>query len=139
MSNNKTHSVFLKKFYTADKKTIYNLFVDKTVFKLTGADEIQVQPETGQPFHLTFYNRGIIYGHFILFTENAIAMEWNVEGFQRPKEINTFVEIFLSEENGKCHLTLHHQNIMDAAAAAAKQKAWTEILDDIEKLENQSS
>jgi len=138
MTNSKTHSVFLEKFYNADKKVIYNLFKDKTVFKLTGADEVQVHFETRQPFHLTFNNRGNIFGQFILVTEDKIIMEWNVEGFQRPKEIKTLVEISLSKADGKCLLTLHHSSIMDASAAAAKQKAWKEILDDMEKLVNQN-
>jgi uncharacterized protein YndB with AHSA1/START domain len=75
----------------------------------------------------------VIYGQFTEITANKIVMEWNVEGFQRPPEIKTVVEITLREDDDKCILTLTHKHIADASAAAAKHKAWTEILDDMEK------
>ena len=83
---------------------------------------------------MTFNNRGTIYGVFTKITDSDIVMEWNVDGFQRPKETKTSLEISLRKENKECILTLNHKNISHPEAAAAKQRAWTEILDSIEKI-----
>jgi hypothetical protein len=133
MTNNKTYSISLEKVYSGKPEEIFNLFQNGTIFTLTGANEIQSEFKTGKPFHLTFHNRGAIYGRFILITDSNIILEWNVKGFQRPDEIKTSVEISLHKDYEKCILTLDHKNIANAEAATAKQKAWTEILDDMEK------
>ena len=127
------HIVTLEKTFAASTLEIFELFENTTVFRLTGASHIQVDFRTGGLFCLTFNGRGIINGQFIKITTRNIIIEWNVDGFQRPKEIKTLVEISLRKKSEKkCVLTLHHKNISDEGAAAAKQRAWTEILDDME-------
>jgi hypothetical protein len=133
MASNKTHTVYLQRTYTAETRAVLDLFKDTTVFKLTGADDIQADFKPGGLFCLAFNGRGTIHGQFITTTHKDIIMEWNVEGFQRPREIKTLVEISVYSDNGKCILTLSHKNIVHAEAAAAKRRAWTEILDEIEQ------
>ena len=125
-------SVSIEKSYAAPAIVILNLFRDSTVFKLADPDMIGNDFEEGGSFFLSFSNRGEIDGTFIKITENEIVLEWNVEGFGRPPEINTRVEITFSNENERCILKLDHKNIMHEEAAKAKHKAWTEILDAIE-------
>ncbi|HKR03036.1 MAG TPA: hypothetical protein VJY62_00265 [Bacteroidia bacterium] len=136
MTSNKTHTVFLERTYNAETQTILNFFKDTTIFKLTGADDIQADFKTNGLFCLAFNGRGTIHGRFIKITDKEIIMEWNVDGFQRPEEIKTLVEIYIYGDNGKCTLALNHKNIVHAEAAAAKQRAWTEILDEIEHKTN---
>lgn len=111
-----------------------NLFRDNTVFKLTGADEIQNDFRNSGMFYLKFNDRGSIHGHYIKITEDKIILNWNVEGFNRPKEIDTKLEISLNENGDNCLLTLSHKNIKHEEAAKAKEIAWTEILDEMEKI-----
>lgn len=128
--------VFLTKIYTANTETILNLFRDNTVFKLTGANDIQSDFKTGRPFFLTFNNRGTIHGQFIKIADSELILEWNVDGFQRPQETKTIVEISLKQEREKCILTLNHKNIVQADSVNAKHRAWSEILEGIEKKVN---
>jgi len=133
MAINNTYTVSLEKTYRCSKEAILNLFRDNALFTLTGADNIQSEFNTGGLFTLVFTNRGVISGKFTKITGNEIVLDWNVEGFQRPREVNTIVKIMLREENESCILSLIHKNIMHAGAAEAKRKAWTEILEEIEK------
>jgi hypothetical protein len=133
MTDNKKYNISLTKTYNTGVETILNLFRDSTVLKLTGADDIQSDFKAGGPFRLTFNNRGTIHGHFIKISDNELILEWNVEGFQRPEEIKTIVEISLRQDDGKCILTLNHKNIMQTDSADAKQRAWTEILENMER------
>jgi len=125
-------TISLTKTY-AKPVTIRQLFGDDILFRLTGADEISSEFETGAAFRLTFNDRGIIHGQFIKIGGDEVVLEWNVEGFQRPGETKTVVEISLVEDNRQCVLSLKHGNIMSNESAAAKERAWGELLDDIEK------
>jgi len=133
MTDTGSHIVVLTKVYSADRSTLFNLFRDGTVFKLTGADNIQSVFETGGPFRLTFHNRGVIAGRFIEITDAGITLEWNVDGFKMRPQTETIVEISLVDDAGKCTLTLVHKNIVHEPSAVVKRKAWAEILDDIER------
>ena len=132
-TNDTTHFISLQKTYDEGIEAIFNLFMDGTVFKLTGADHIQSDFKAGGLFRLMFNNRGAIHGQFIKINKTHIIIEWNADGFQRHSEIKTLVEITLSGGNGKCILTLDHKNIKQEDSASAKKRAWTEILDNIEK------
>ena len=134
MSKNNAYSVSLQKIYFSNALTILSLFKDGTVFKLTGADEIHSDFISGGPFLLIFNNRGRIYGKFLIITDKEIIMEWNVEGFNKPNEIMTTVEITLQDQAENCVLTLNHKFIIDEGAAMAKQRAWMGILDQVEKM-----
>lgn len=133
MTTNKTHTISLQRTYTTETETVLKFFKDTTIFKLTGADDIQADFENDGLFFLAFNGRGTIHGRFIKITDKEIIMEWNVDGFHRPREIKTLVEISAYNDNGKCILALNHKNIVHAEAAAAKQRAWTEILEEIEQ------
>ena len=133
MEDELNHKIVLTRSYFCTQEDIVNLFKDKTIFKLTGADEIEVTFNTGGFFNLIFTNRGTISGKFILASVNEIILEWNVEGFERPNEIKTLVHISLRQEGDRCTLTLEHKNIKHAEAALAKKGAWTEILHALEK------
>jgi len=133
MANGK-HTVSIEKAYHSSKEAILNLFRDNTIFKLTGADDIQSDFAVGGAFQLTFNNRGTISGKFTEITEDKITMEWNVDGFQRPSEIETVAEFTVTQENDMCVLKLTHKNISFLEAAKAKKRAWTEILEDVEQI-----
>lgn len=134
MKSNQTHTVSLEVLYNQKPESVLNLFKDHTVFKLTGANEIHADFRTGGSFSFIFINRGTIYGKFIKIADTEIIMDWNVEGFQRPAEINTLVNISLQENEGSCLLSLVHQHIANQEAALAKQRAWKEILDKINNI-----
>jgi hypothetical protein len=133
MADSETYSIFLTRTYYENTATLAKLFRDNTVFRLTGADVIQADFRTGGSFRLIFNNRGTIYGQFIEIAYSEFVLEWNVEGFQRPKEDKTIVEISLRQEGLKSVLTLKHKNIPDESSASVKQRAWMGILEDIEK------
>ncbi len=124
----------LKRTYFADEAAVFNLFKDGTIFKLTGADAIQYDFNVNGDFLLIFENRGRIYGRFLTIKANNINMEWNVEGFQRQVELITTVDVSIFGNNGECTFTLNHLNILHEDSAAAKRRAWTEILDKVEQL-----
>lgn len=134
MINNKSFSVCLKRTYFADEAAVFNLFKDGTIFKLTGADAIQYDFKVNGGFLLIFENRGRIYGRFLTITANNIKIEWNVEGFEKPVELMTSVEVSIFGNKGECTFTLNHLNIFQEDSAAAKRRAWTEILDKVEQL-----
>lgn len=133
MTNNKPYSVTLQRTFLATSKSIFNLFQEGAIFKFTLADTIQYNFIVGGKFHLTFNNRGTIHGQFIEIKKDHLIIEWNVDGFQRPSELGTVVEVSFSEEKEECLFTLIHKNIMQEEACAAKQRAWTEILVKVEQ------
>lgn len=128
-----THKVYLTKIFKSNSKSILNLFKDGTVFRLTGADVIQFDFREGEKFQLTFKHRGKIYGSFTKISDDELIIDWNVEGFNRPKESNSLLKISLFQKDDQCELKLGHSNILNKEAAIAKKNAWTEILNDIEK------
>ena len=134
MKSNKSFTVYLRRTFLAHSSVILNLFAEGMVFKLAGADAFQYDFKVNGNFLLTFNNRGTIHGQFIAITDCKIIIEWNVKGFQRPNEINTWVDISLEKNNNGCIFTLNHTNIMHEEAAAAKERAWNEILDKVEQL-----
>jgi uncharacterized protein YndB with AHSA1/START domain len=127
------HRLCLEKTYNTPAENIFNLFKDLTVFRLTGADIIDVGFKPGGKFTLNFNDRGIIHGDIQEITENKkIVLNWNVEGFGREPEVNTEVIFHLTENNGACSLKLEHNNIMYSESFEAKKRAWSEILEDME-------
>ena len=132
MTDNKQFEINLTKTYTANLSAIINLFRDNTIFEFTGANEIESDFNTFGKYHLTFSDRGIIYGQFIKIEENELVLEWNVEGFQRPTELKTILSIHLQQNNEQCILTLSHKNIVEADSADAKRRAWKEVLEGLE-------
>lgn len=134
MNSQSTCSVFLEKTFQKDPETILKFFHDSAFLELTGADKIESDFQPGGNFCLTFTNRGIIRGKYLSITNNAIVLDWNVEGFLRPAEFNTLLEITLETKNEKCKFTLRHTNIINQEAALAKEKAWISILNDFEHI-----
>ena len=115
------------------KEFCFALFRDGTFFELTGADIIDFHFAEGGNFHLTFYERGEIFGTFkkIILNEKIILI-WNVKGFGRQPEMNTNVEITFQGES-KTVITVRHSGILSRESIRAKEKAWNEILDDLQK------
>lgn len=127
------YKIVVKKSFNADTLTIINLFKDGTIFKLTGADEINYDFMEGKEFVLTFKDRGKIFGEFTKVSNSELILDWNVEGFNRPPETNTVLKISFSQNGNKCFMTLKHSKIINRESAEAKNIAWREILDVIEK------
>jgi hypothetical protein len=134
MNSIKSFSVFLKRKLHADSAAVFKLFEDGTLFKLTGANTIQFDFKVNGDFLLIFENRGRIYGQFLKITTANIIIEWNVEGFLKPIELMTTLEISIIGNKSVCELTLNHINIIHEESAAAKRRAWAEILDKVEQL-----
>lgn len=128
------HKIIVIKSFNADTLTIVNLFKDGTIFKLTGADEINFDFYEGGKFLLTFKDRGKIYGEFTKISNSEQILEWNVEGFNRPPEKNTILKISFLQYGEKCNLILEHSLIKFKDAADAKYNAWLEILCEVEKI-----
>ena len=130
----KPFTVNLSRTYSCTSNTIHELFVDGSVFKLTGADEKFSDFKNENTFRLIFSNRGEIFGHIIKNEIHHLIFEWNVKGFDKPEEINRLLDLnFMESENG-VELILQHSEIKNSAAAEAKLKAWTEILKKIDGL-----
>ncbi len=108
-----------------------NVFTTNTFFKFTGADEIKCNFKEGQPFQLTFHNRGEINGNIIAFSLSKIILEWNVKGFNREDENQTIVEINLIYDSDFCILKLKHSLIPTVESANIKYIAWTELLENL--------
>ena len=125
--------ITLEKSYSTTSEEIFDLFRNNTFFTLTGADEIESDFRADGKFKLTFKGRGTIYGHFVKISSGEIILEWNVDGFGRTEERNTIVGISLLQSGKSCRLVLNHKHVKDPGAAAAKLKAWTELLEDLEK------
>ena len=134
MNTEENYEIKIQRNYSVNSQSILKFFEDKTVFKLTGADDMDVDFRTGKKFQLNFNNRGKISGEFISISKDRIIMDWNVEGFGRAIETHTVVEVILNDENGKCNLTLSHKNIPVKESADAKNRAWTEIFEEIQQL-----
>jgi hypothetical protein len=132
MTSAKLYTIFLKRKYNTHPDAVFNLFTNGTVFRLTGADLIQSDYSENGLFCLTFNQRGKIHGRFLSIESGKITIEWNVIGFNKPDENNTIVEIVLQIESNGCLLTLNHTNIKNEEGAGAKQRAWNEILRNLE-------
>ena len=128
-----TYSVKLEKIFYSSRKNILDMFRNNTVFRLTSADKVENDFRTGGAFDLKFSDRGRVFGKFIKISDDEIIINWNVEGFDLPKETGTVIKFTITEENEKCILKLEHINIVNKESAEAKKEGWTEILDDMEK------
>ena len=132
ITEHKKYTVEIEKTYTASRKRIRGLFKDKTILKFTGADKIDGEFKTGSEFKLSFKGRGKIIVHVIYFVKGRICLLWNVKGFNLPEEYSS-VYIYLEKKGKKCLLTLIHEDILLEESAKLKDKAWTEILEDLDK------
>lgn len=132
------YSVHVEKLISIGSEDVFHLFKNKFFFELTGADVIQSEFKPGGSFSLTFNNRGLITGKFLSIHKHEIDLEWNVEGFQLPPEVKTIVRFTLLPKEENCILAIHHSHIKDKQAASAKTRAWTDILNNLEKkMQNQ--
>ena len=128
------HQAQISHLYHAAPENIFGLLQNGTFFKLTGADSVESDFKTGGSFTFEFNGRGTIYGSFEeIIPNNKIRMNWNVKGFGRSGETDTKVCITLLMQ-GQTMVTIDHAGIKYDEAARAKEKAWKEILDDLEVL-----
>ncbi len=126
------HNLTIEKTYNSSTENIFEMFKNLTVFRLTGADIIDVDFKPGGKFTLTFNDRGTIHGYINEIIENnKIVLMWNVDGFNREPELNTEVIFTITEEDGNSILKLEHNNIQHTEAFEAKKRAWGEILEDM--------
>ena len=129
-------TISIQKEFNTTPTFLLKLFRNSTIFRLTSANIIQADFEPNGKFHLTFENRGIIYGRFLKIAEYEIEIDWNVEGFGRPEEKGTLLQVLLKESNDKCLLSLRHSGIILEESAMAKEKSWKEILEEVERITN---
>ena len=120
--------------YSGSPEKIYPLIRDGTLFRLTGADKVAFDFSENASFEFNFADRGKIIGRFLkIIPHSKIIMEWDVEGFDRPAEKGTKVWITILGDENRTTLTIEHREIPTEESAAAKQKAWEEILEELAK------
>lgn len=134
MFTSELFTVNLSMVYNCSSNKLHDLFFDNSIFKLTGADEISSDFTNDNSFRLVFSGRGEIFGRLIKNEAHHLIFDWNVTGFEKPNEVNTLLSLNLIESNKSVTLTLEHTNIINKGAAEAKLKAWTTILNEIDKL-----
>jgi len=133
--DNENYSINLSHLYNATPHQIFRKIEDGTVFDLAGADEITFYFKEDGAFSLLFHNRGEIFGTITkIIPDEKVEMLWNVTGFDKPEERNTRLELIIEpmEENKSC-LTVLNTGIINKESFEAKERAWKEILEDIEK------
>jgi hypothetical protein len=120
--------ITVSRIYDCDAEEIINRIKQGELFRLTGADFISnTQFKEGEAFLLRFGERGSISGKIERSSATEIYLSWNVDGFDREPERDTEVHITV-HRNEKLRLDLNHLNIASDESAAAKRKAWEEIL-----------
>ncbi len=120
--------------YEAKPDELFDLISKGNLFRLTGADQINFDFQKNGLFKFEFTNRGIISGSFTeIIPGKKISMLWNVSGFGRENENGTEVVISISEKNNHTSVEVRHSDILNAPSAEAKQRAWTEILNNLKK------
>jgi uncharacterized protein YndB with AHSA1/START domain len=85
----------------------------------------------GSAFHLSFPERGTIRGRVLEYeAPRRIVLSWTVEGFGRPAEAGTRVCLCVlpASTPNAAALAIRHSGISSSESAAAKHRAWTEIL-----------
>jgi len=128
----KKYTVEVERTYVTSRKKIVGLFKNKTFMKLTGADSINWKFDKSEEFILIFNGRGKITGYVVGILKDTISLSWDVEGFNLPNE-SSQVWIYIDIDGKKCTLTIIHEGIKLEESAKMKDKAWTELLEDLEK------
>ncbi len=132
MEENRT--VCLSHSYNLCPEFFFEQIRNGTLFRLTGANEIDAPEfQEGGFFKLLFNERGTISGSIIHLSDSQLWLKWNVDGFGRAPEHDTEVRISMLHSD-KTELTLEHRGIKSNESAVAKERAWTEILKELEKL-----
>ena len=125
----KDFRVFVSEEYMARDIAVYSLIRNGTLFKLTGADDINFDFRKSGIFSLQFLNRGNIYGTFLEIIPNRkVSLDWNVNGFGRDEEIGTKVIFSIIKIDKGIIIEAVHTGIRNKISANAKHKSWTEIL-----------
>ena len=130
-----TFTLSLSKTYTSTPHELFSRIEDGTLFDLTGADEITFYFKEDGAFSLLFIDRGEIFGTIKKIIPNEkVEMIWNVTGFDKPEERNTelVLSMELTEEN-KTWFSVLNTGIKHKDAFEAKERAWKEILEDLQK------
>ena len=118
--------------YTASSEAIYSMIAEGKLFKLTGADEITFDFSENGPFELKFTGRGRIHGQILkLIPNEKVVLQWDVDGFDMDLERDTKVWITILHTQGHTTVTIEHREIPTEESAAAKKKAWPEILNEL--------
>lgn len=130
-----TYTLTLSSEYNSTSNQIFKKIEDGTVFDLTGADEITFYFKEDGAFSLLFHERGEIFGTITkIITDEKIEMLWNVTGFDKPEERNTILEIIIERiDENKSRLAIINSGIQNKESFDAKESAWKEILEDLQK------
>ncbi len=101
------------------------------LLRATGGRAHSYALHPGGVFRLDFDGRGSVEGAVVHWkAHEALALTWNVTGFDRPPE-RTVVTLRLAKNAnaGATTLTLTHRGIPSEVSALAKREAWARILD----------
>lgn len=130
-----TLTLSLSHMYKSSSQEVFAKIEDGTLFDLTGADEITFYFKEEGAFSFLFHNRGEIFGTITKIIHNEkVEMLWNVTGFDKPEERNTELTITIEKtDDNMATLSVLNTGIKHKEAYEAKERAWKEILEDLEK------
>ena len=130
-----TFTLTLFSEYNISPHQLFQKIEDGTIFDLTGADEITFYFKEDGAFSLLFHERGEIFGTITkIIPDEKVEMVWNVTGFDKPDERNTLLEVIIEKiDENKSRLTIINSEIQNKESFDAKERAWKEILEDLEK------
>ena len=130
-----TFTLSLSRTYNSAPNELFQKIEDGTLFDLTGADEITFYFKEDGAFSLLFHNRGEIFGTITkIIPDEKVEMLWNVTGFDKPEERNTELTLSIEKiDDNKTTLSVLNTGIKHKEAYDAKEKAWKEIFEDLEK------
>jgi len=124
----------IRRVVPAPVASVYQAFVDGTVFKLTGASSIRADIGVGGEFQLVFEGRGSISGTFLyLAADEGLHLAWNVCGFGRADE-KTRVEVAITGSGRESEVEIRHLYVGSPESAAARGRSWEEILSELAAL-----
>ncbi len=121
--------------YNCCPEKVFKKIEDVTLFNLTGADDITFVFKEDGAFSFLFNNRGEIFGMITKIIPNEIVLiNWNVVGFDNTDERDTKLELIIDKiDENKSRLTIVNSGISNKKSFDKKEKAWIEILEDLEK------
>jgi uncharacterized protein YndB with AHSA1/START domain len=129
------HAIEVSAAALAPPARVYGALADGTLLRLTGADTAEQAFGAGGAFRLAFAGRGVIHGVFVRVAPDLGAtLAWHVEGFGRPPEHGTTVDLEFTPDAGGTRVRVRHAGIGSPESAAAKRRAWTELLADLARV-----
>lgn len=127
-----SRTVKLEHAYATSKQILFEAIRDGTVFRLTGAQSVDIDfLETGA-FRLVFSGNRCIHGKFITIKRpEQVAFSWNVTGFREVADVNTLVTFSIMSSGDLSVLQLTHEGIETDESFSGKSAGWQEVLRDL--------